>query len=671
MVEPLPRDTPAPRITADTRVLGELARIDRLIAAARARRDAGGAPPTGPRAPHDEGCALPPLVRAADRFGLTSFERDVVLLALACELDDRYGRALAALDDEPARRRPTVSAVLRVFAELVAGEWTAAHAALGPGSRLFALGLVDFVGPGPHASREVALRPAFWPRLVGQPEDATVALVRPDPDALARLVLAPAQRAELEGVVAAVRERPPAAMVVTIAGPRGSGREAVARAIAGGLGRAALLVEPAHLHEPDVQRDLVREAVWHDAAVIARLDAPGDASALARVIRFLPVPVIVVADERAASDVAANAGRSALDVALALPDRAMREELWASALAAHRTDPAAPAIDAAALAARFCAGPGRITAAVDAAAARAAARGDDRLQLADLEDAARRGPPGGALAQRITLARTFDELVVPAPTRAELDLLLAWARHGGQVFGPGGNGARALRNEGVVALFAGPPGTGKTMAAHVIATELGRDLWRIDLSQVVNKYIGETEKNLDRVFTDADADGAILFFDEADALFGRRTEVRDAHDRYANLETAFLLQRIEDHRGTVILATNLERNLDPAFLRRIPIVAQFALPGPAERAEIWRRHLEPTRLQPDVDVVELATRLTMAGGDIRNAVATAAIFAATDAAAIGTRHLALAAIRELRKAGRLVSPDELGPWSKYAAELMR
>ena len=200
------------------------------------------------------------------------------------------------------------------------------------------------------------------------------------------------------------------------------------------------------------------------------------------------------------------------------------------------------------------------------------------------------------------------------------------------------------------------------MAAQVIARSLQLTLVRVDLSQVVSKYIGETEKNLEKVFIDAEATGALLFFDEADALFGKRTQVSDAHDRYANLETAFLLQRLESHPGIVILATNLHANLDAAFLRRFQVVAEFVLPGPAERAQIWDRHLAREHLAEDVDAMLLGTMFTLSGGEIRNAAITAVLLAAAERARVGMPHLSVAIWRELRKSGRLISPDDFGIW---------
>ena len=193
------------------------------------------------------------------------------------------------------------------------------------------------------------------------------------------------------------------------------------------------------------------------------------------------------------------------------------------------------------------------------------------------------------LAQRIQPTATWDDLVLPAADKSLLREVAAQVAHRGTVYETWGFAEKIARGLGISALFAGPSGTGKTMAAEVLANELRLDLYRIDLASVVSKYIGETEKNLRRVFDAAEDSGAILFFDEADALFGKRSEVKDSHDRYANIEVSYLLQRMEAYRGLAVLATNLKSALDPAFLRRIRFVVNFPFPDAAQRAEIWRR----------------------------------------------------------------------------------
>jgi SpoVK/Ycf46/Vps4 family AAA+-type ATPase len=214
----------------------------------------------------------------------------------------------------------------------------------------------------------------------------------------------------------------------------------------------------------------------------------------------------------------------------------------------------------------------------------------------------------------------------------------------------------------VAALFSGTSGTGKTLAAEVLAAELRLDLYRIDLSSVVSKYIGETEKNLRRVFDAAEEGGAILFFDEADALFGKRSAVRDSHDRYANIEVGYLLQRMENYRGLAVLATNLRSALDPAFLRRIRFVVTFPFPDANHRAEIWRRVFPAEMPRTGLDLERLA-RLDVAGGSIRNIALNAAFLALDAGEPVSMAHLRQAAHAEYAKLERPLTAAEIGGWT--------
>jgi SpoVK/Ycf46/Vps4 family AAA+-type ATPase len=227
-----------------------------------------------------------------------------------------------------------------------------------------------------------------------------------------------------------------------------------------------------------------------------------------------------------------------------------------------------------------------------------------------------------------------------------------------QKWGFANKGARGL---GISALFAGESGTGKTMAAEVLANDLHLDLYRIDLSAVVSKYIGETEKNLGRVFDAAEDGGAILLFDEADALFGKRGEVRDSHDRYANIEVSYLLQRMEAYRGLAILTTNMKSGLDRAFQRRLRFVVQFPFPDQQEREAIWRAIFPPAMPIDGIDCAKLA-KLSEAGGNIRNIALNAAFLAAEDGAAIAMSHLLQAAHGEAAKGDRAISDAEIRGW---------
>ena len=263
------------------------------------------------------------------------------------------------------------------------------------------------------------------------------------------------------------------------------------------------------------------------------------------------------------------------------------------------------------------------------------------------------------LAERVVSAAGWDDLVLPPAQGELLREIVDQVAFAGQVFETWGFDTRLTRGTGVAALFAGPSGTGKTLAAEVLANALNRDLYRIDLSQVINKYIGETEKNLARIFAAAEGGGAILLFDEADALFGKRSEVQDSHDRYANIEVSYLLQRMETYTGLSILTTNLKDALDKAFLRRLRFIVQFAYPNAAQRRDIWERAFPAELPAPGLDFARLA-QYDLTGGAIRNVALAAAFLAARDGGPLTMAHCAAAATREYHKLEKPLSGRELG-----------
>ncbi|HEX3250332.1 MAG TPA: ATP-binding protein [Pyrinomonadaceae bacterium] len=265
------------------------------------------------------------------------------------------------------------------------------------------------------------------------------------------------------------------------------------------------------------------------------------------------------------------------------------------------------------------------------------------------------------LAQRIVPAAAWGDLVLPDSQSRSLREISAHVRQRARVHGDWGFAAKGERGLGISALFAGTSGTGKTMAAEVLANELRLDLYRIDLSQVVSKYIGETEKNLRRVFDAAEDGGAVLLFDEADALFGKRSEVKDSHDRYANIEVSYLLQRMEAYRGLAILTTNLKTAVDTAFLRRLRFVIEFPFPDATHRAEIWRRIFPAETPTQGLDISRLA-RLSIPGGNIRNIALHAAFLAADAGSAVTMTHLARAARSEYAKLEKPLTEAEMGGW---------
>ena len=575
---------------------------------------------------------------AARCFELTSLERDILLLALAPEIDARFCRVFGFLNDSVVALRPTVGLAISMLAQ----DSSAGLSAFVPTATLMKLGLISIDGDTPLAARAIRAAPDVWPRLAG---------VRP---ALARRHRrAPAAFGSetlfaLEAAVHSIREghRP----LVLVCGETAA---AAVHAVADRIGVAIALQRTTAL-DPDQRAAVVRDALWEGAALI--VDPTVGADALTDLLHDAPVSVIVPVGGDAVPSVFATSDREIFIIPTATLCVASRIAVWRQ----YGAD--SIGIDVAALATRFRFGEERVAAVMKVARARARSRGHEQPGQQDVLDACRAigGPATTTLAHRLSTTFQHEDLIVTQSTRTELALFETAARHGHTLFGPGTRGGAMRSNGGFVAMFSGRPGTGKTLAAQIIARSLQSELLRIDLSQVVDKYIGETEKRLDTVFREAEVSGALLFFDEADALFGKRTEVKDAHDRYSNIETAFLLQRLEQYPGIAILATNLANNLDSAFMRRLHFVVEFPMPGPAERQLIWERHLRECPVDDDVDLAFLS-RFELAGGDIRNA-AIAAVLLGHDEPRIAMRHLVLATSRELRKAGRLAQPDQFGRW---------
>jgi SpoVK/Ycf46/Vps4 family AAA+-type ATPase len=289
----------------------------------------------------------------------------------------------------------------------------------------------------------------------------------------------------------------------------------------------------------------------------------------------------------------------------------------------------------------------------------------EAITVADLNAASRRHSDQriGASATKINPQYGWDDIVLPPDQKEHLREICNYFSNRAIVYESWGFQRKTDLGKGLNVMFAGQSGTGKTMAAGIMANELGLDLYKIDLSGVVSKYIGETEKNLDRIFDEAQDSNAILFFDEADALFGKRSEVKDAHDRYANIETSYLLQKMDEYQGIVVLATNYRKNMDDAFIRRMHFSVEFPIPEEPDRLEIWRRVFpEEAPMNGDVDRDFLARQFKIPGGNIKNIAVSSAFLAAQDRAPIGMAHVMLAAKREFQKMGKLLLESEFGQY---------
>jgi AAA+ superfamily predicted ATPase len=347
--------------------------------------------------------------------------------------------------------------------------------------------------------------------------------------------------------------------------------------------------------------------------------------------------------------------RRVLRIHLNLPSYQDRQMLWDELLQAHPTNITGEQLEE--LSAKFRFSPLQIALAIQTAADFAASHGSE-VHIHDLYAGAQAQSALrlGKLARRVTPQAGWDDLILPPEYFSQLREITERARYSDLVLGAWGFGRKMSNVNGVSALFAGESGTGKTLAAEVIAHEIGLPLYTIDLSAVVSKYIGETEKNLNIIFEEARASTAILFFDEADALFGKRSEVKDARDRYANIETAYLLQQIETYDGVAIMATNLRQNIDEAFTRRLDFLIDFPFPDAEYRRRLWKALFPPEApLGEDVDLQVLANQFRLAGGNIRNVAIASAFFAAADGGVITLTHIRNAIRRENQKMGRLLN----------------
>jgi hypothetical protein len=598
----------------------------------------------------------PRLVSLAQAFGLTEFERDVFLLVLAPELERGFEQLYGYLQDDVTRRLASLNLALNVLSP-GGTERLAALAMLNPDSPLFAHQLVSFASAEnsqlPRLSRPLQVDETLLAWLLDGSYHPSAALLD-----RTRLDL-PAEDPALEPdptLAAALA----AQSVVCLVGPDEAARGAAALQTARLLRRPLLSLSLAGFSDQPllpVFRRALRDGRLLGAVVCfedweACLE--GQSAPPELLAEVCSHPTVIVLSSRKPWRAAGLARTRRLAwLRYDNPDFDGRVALWQAALA-H------PGCDVAYLAGSFKLSSGQIRDAVQTAAD-TAAQENRPVREEDLFAAARAqsNPSLSMLAQAVPPRYAWNDLVLPPDPLAQLHEIAIAVRSRAQVLEGWGLGRKLASSLGVTVLFAGPPGTGKTMAAQIIAGELGLSLYRIDLSSVVSKYIGETEKNLSELFAQAEASNAILFFDEADALFGKRSEVRDSHDRYANVEISYLLQRMEAYDGVTILATNLRSNLDEAFTRRLQYAVDFPFPEEADRLRIWRTLFPPdVPRAPDLDFALLARRFKLAGGNIRNIILNAAYLAAAEGQPLGMPHLLHGTRRELQKMGRLLGDSD-------------
>ncbi|MGW0502178.1 ATP-binding protein [Micromonospora sp. NPDC003241] len=607
----------------------------------------------------------PRLLRLARRFGLSALDVDFLLVALLPDVEARYEKLYGYLNDDVSRRRATIGLALELCglpASAVAGRSRFAASAPLVGGGLLLVEQPD----QPYLSRSLRVPDRVAGYLLGDDTvDARLTELAwpvgddtaPPPDTAYRLgaaVRAGVRRAYLREQPGAVADDLGVAALL-------SAGWAVLR-----LDLDALAAEPA---PADVLAVVVREARLRGAGLVAgpvqALDPIG-VPAHARLLRRVtdqPVPVLLTGTV----EWDPHWSRQAPLLVTATPlDEQGRARLWRTAGAARASDRPegwTDGVDPARELAAYLLGPDQIRRAAQAADQLALFAGADRVDANHLRAGVRGQNAGGLarLSRRIEPGVGWADLVLPDQVHDQLRELALRVRYRDRVLGrwrmrPGGG-----RGRGVLALFAGDSGTGKTMSAEVVAADLGLDLYVVDLSTVVDKYVGQTEKNLERIFTEAAGVNGLLLFDEADAIFGKRSEVKDARDRYANLESAYLLQRMESFDGVAVLTTNLRANLDEAFTRRLDLIVDFAMPDVAQRRALWDRCLG-TELprDPDLDLDFCARSFELAGGSIRACVVTAAYLAAQAGRPVRMADLVGAVQREYRKLGRLLLESEFG-----------
>jgi len=590
-----------------------------------------------------------PLGRLVAAFALDEFEAGVLLLALAPEVDRRYERIFAFLQEDVTCRRPTAGLALDLLCPTPADR-IARRAAFAPDAPLLAGRLLSLDDPDrPLLGRGLRLDPQARAQLLG--EDALderlvgwCDLVEPWelPDAWAvapRLVSAAYEARDAD--------RP---LRIALTGPPSPAKRRVAASVARAL-EAPLLAADLRLAPGDA-RDalavLTREAAVRRAVVFAEGVEPA---------ALVDAPALLFLAREAMDPDAAPSGLGLVAVVLGPEPPERRRGAWRDALDRAGAVVSGAEIDT--LAARFRLDVAQIDAAGAAVATHAVLAGRARPSFEDALEAAREQTRDrlSGLAQRVPARASWGDLVLPDAVVGQLRELCARVELADLVLDGWGMGA-LLRGRGVSALLAGGPGTGKTLAAEVVAGELGLDLFRVDLAGVVSKYIGETEKNLDRVFDAAERANAVILFDEAEALFGKRSEVRDSHDRYANLEIAYLLQKIEAFGGVALLATNLRQQLDDAFSRRLDFVIHLPFPEAADRERMWERAWPSGVALDGIEPAALGA-LPLTGAGIANAALAAAFLAAADGGVIVPVHVREALRREYQKLGKALGDDEL------------
>lgn len=624
-----------------------------------------------------------PIAHLRMAFALSDSDAEIFTIALAPQIDARYGKIYAYLQNDITRRSPSIDLVLALLCS-TPEERMNRMSSFHPSAPLNHFHLVEGIevesgSSSVHLVLRVDRRLVQFVLGSRTVDQSLVSYLKFPPSMKWDDVVVPAATKDtlLQSADAMVHKAREDRPVVFLHGKLGVGKKASAGALCGEVGVGMGVVDVRSLlMNPEVFEErlqlILREGLLQPCALyFDHIEAlshveekhPAYLRALADQIRMSGWLVFIGSEELVPPELLDIPTLRVIEIPS--PDFTLQKALWETHLKGLIDESESLRIDD--LTVRFELTGGQIRQAVRAALASAQARGKNAIGITDLMASSRSQsqPRLLSLARKIEPRFRWGDLVLPVDQVGQLREIVSQVENRQQVLNEWGFQSKLALGRGLNALFGGPSGTGKTMAAEIIASALSLDLYKIDLSAVVSKYIGETEKNLNRVFTEAEHSNAILFFDEADALFGKRSEVRDSHDRYANIEIAYLLQKMEEYEGITILATNLRQNLDDAFTRRMRFIIEFPFPDEQYRLAIWKG-IWPAGapLGPDVDLELLARQFRLTGGNIRNVALSAAFLASSNGQVIEMKHLFQALRREFGKMGKLLRDEELSPASK-------
>lgn len=618
------------------------------------------------------------LSSLAKIFDLTSFELDCILICLAPALDRKYEKLYAYLNDDVTKKHPTIDLVLNLLCSSIEAKIDS-RKYFDKSGNLFKYNLIEFTGENPEniLSRFIKVDDRIINFILGN----NFLDIRIEPYCKlfeqymnsVDLILSDDLKNQIINITKSYTENITAktSFKCFLQGHYGAGKKAIAQAICKKYGINLIFVDLEAIIGSEIDFEntiqlIFREAILLGSSVFLEhlecLYAEDVKNTFYRNTLFKNLEefngiTFISSKKRLELTEKQN---NMFKIEIQKPDYSMRKELWKNFLNEEIGEK-----DITELANKFKFTPGQIKDSIESGKRFAALEGRQNVTAEDLYNGCKEQSSQklSNLAKKIKSNYKWNDLILPRDKKEQLKELMNYVKNKGIVYQDWGFDKKLSLGKGLNVSFSGQSGTGKTMAAEVIASELNLELYKVDLSTVVSKYIGETEKNLNKIFDAAEESNAILFFDEADALFGKRSEVKDSHDRYANIEISYLLQKMEENQGIVILATNLSQNMDEAFLRRMHFTIEFPFPDETSRLEIWKTLIpEKAPVDGDINFDFLAHNFQLAGGNIKNIIVNAAFYAAEGSGTINMNHLILGIKREYQKIGKVCSQSDFGEY---------